>query len=58
MGRKVAATKEGNDAEIKTLQYLRDYKTGTEDELYVVGGERHVLRKLKDRGLVVELTSN
>ncbi|KKL03930.1 hypothetical protein LCGC14_2621240, partial [marine sediment metagenome] len=45
LGKKVASTKEGDDEEMRTLQYLRENKTGTDSELEVVGGEGYVLRR-------------
>jgi len=57
LGKKVASTKEGDDEEMRTLQYLRENKTGTDSELEVVGGEGYVLRRLKRRGLVREVTT-
>lgn len=47
----------GGDAdEMRILAYLRDNKTATDDQLDVVG-ERWLVRRLKQRGLLKELTS-
>ena len=57
LGKKVAGTKEGGDAEMRVLQFLKENRTGTEDELEVAGGERWILRGLQKRGLILELTT-
>lgn len=57
LGKKIASAKSGNDEEMRVLQFLRDNRTGTEDELQIAGGERYVMRKLTKQGLVRELTS-
>ena len=57
LGKKIASTKEGGDEEMRVLQFLRENRTGTDGELEVVGGEGYVLRRLKDRGLIQELTT-
>ena len=58
LGRKVSATHEGGSEELKVLHYLRDNKTATDDEIEINCGGRWTLRKLKERGLVIELTSS
>jgi hypothetical protein len=56
LGKKVTRTLDGtNSEEMRILNYLRDYKTATDDELDKVG-ERWVVRRLKSRGLIKELT--
>lgn len=57
LGRRVASTHEGSDDEMRVLHYLRDNKTATDDEIEVACGGRWALRKLKSRGLIIELTS-
>lgn len=57
LGRKVTVDRTGGSEEMKVLQFLRENKTATSDELEVVGGERYVLRRLKSRGLITELTT-
>jgi len=57
LGKRVAGTKEGGDAEIRVLQFLKENRTGTEDELEVAGGERWILRGLEREGLITELTT-
>ena len=57
LGKKVASTKEGSNEEMGILQFLRESRTGTEDELEVVGGESYILRRLKSQGLIQELTT-
>lgn len=57
LGRDVTRDPRGGDDETRVLQYLRNNKTGTEDQLEVVGGERWILRRLKGQGLVKELTT-
>ena len=56
IGRKVTKTTEGSSDEMRVLNYLRDNKTATEDQLDIVA-ERWVVRSLKRRGLVKELTT-
>jgi len=56
LGKKVTRNFDGaNSDEMRILNYLRDYKTATDDELDKVG-ERWVVRRLKSRGLIKELT--
>ncbi len=57
VGRRVSATHEGGGEELKVLHYLRDNKTATDDEIEINCGGKWTLRKLKERGLVTELTS-
>jgi hypothetical protein len=57
LGRKVASTHDGSSEELKVLQFLRDNKTATDDEIEINCGGRWTLRRLRERGLVVELTS-
>lgn len=57
LGKKIAVTKDGSDEEMRVLQFLRENRTGTEDELSIVGGERYILKRLKGQGLVRELTT-
>lgn len=57
LGRRIALTKEGSTPELAVLHYLSDNRTATESELAPLGGERWVLRKLEQRGLVMELTT-
>ena len=40
---------------MKVLNFLRENKTSTEDELECVGSERWILRRLEERGLIQEL---
>ena len=55
---KIAAKRDsGDDEESRVLSFLRQEQTATDDELEVVGGESYVMRQLKERGLVKELTS-
>lgn len=57
LGRKVTRNWDGTDSnEMRVLNYLRDNKTATDDQLSVAGG-RWVVRTLKRRGLIKELTS-
>lgn len=57
LGRKIASTHSGHSHESKVLQYLRDNKTATDDEIEINCGGTWTIRKLKERGLIVELTS-
>ena len=56
LGKKMASSRWENTDEFRVLSYLKDNKTGTDSELDVIGG-RHILRKLRDRGLIKELTT-
>ena len=56
LGKKVTASRSDNSDEMKVLQFLRENKTATDDELSVIG-EGWVVRRLRDRGLVKELTT-
>ena len=56
LGKKVTRSMDGSGDEMRVLNYLRDNKTATDDQLDVVG-ERWVVRGLKKRGLVKELTN-
>lgn len=57
LGNKIASTKYEDSDRFRVLSYLKDNKTATAEELDVVGGGRHILRGLKQRGLVRELTT-
>jgi len=58
LGRRVTKDYTGEgDSEMKILNFLRENHTATEDELEVVGGERWMLRRLEERGLIRELTN-
>ena len=56
LGKRVASTKIDSSEEGKVLGFLSNNKTGTEDELDVIGG-RYIVRKLVKEGLVKELTT-
>lgn len=43
--------------ELRVLEYLKANRSASEDQLEIVGGERWVLRRLKSRGLITELTT-
>ncbi len=53
----MSSTHEGGSEELKVLHYLRDNKNATDDEIEINCGGRWTLRKLKERGLVTELTT-
>lgn len=57
LGRRVSKSHEGSSEELKVLHYLRDSKTATDDEIEINCGGKWTLRRLKERGLVTELTS-
>ena len=57
LGRKVSSSHEGNTDELRVIHYLKDNKTATDDEVEINCGGKWALRKLKERGLVTELTS-
>ena len=56
VGRRITRDLNGSSDEIRILNYLRDNKTATDDQLDVVG-ERWVVNSLKGRGLIKELTN-
>lgn len=56
LGVKAALRGEGPIDEVKVLQYIRENRTATEDELSVIAGDGYLTRKLKREGLVEELT--
>lgn len=56
LGKKITRNMDGDNEEMRVLNYLRDNKTATDDQLDVVA-ERWVVRSLKQRGLVKELTN-
>ncbi|KKL82221.1 hypothetical protein LCGC14_1986960 [marine sediment metagenome] len=56
LGKKVTYRESGTSSdEMQVLNYLRDNRTATDDQLDVVG-ERWLVKRLKKRGLVKELT--
>lgn len=57
LGSKVAATKYEDSDRFKILAFLREHKTGTMEELSIVG-DRHIVRQLIRKGLVKELTTD
>ena len=56
LGKRVARDKIGTDEEFKCLQYLKENRTATSDELDLVAGG-YVVNRLIRQGLVKELTS-
>ena len=56
LGRRIASTKDGSDEETRVLQFIKENRAVTDDELEVIGGESYMVRHLKERGLVKELT--
>ena len=42
--------------ELRVLEYLKENHSASDDQLSVIGGERYILRQLKRRGLITELT--
>lgn len=56
LGKKVTHSVDADSDEMRVLNYLRDNKTATDDQLDVVG-ERWIVRRLKRRGLIKELTN-
>ena len=57
VGKRIASSKEGANDELKVLQFLKENRTGMEDELEVVGGDRYIMKKLVRENLVRELTT-
>ena len=55
LGKKVTRNMDGGSDEMRILNYLRDNKTATDDQLDTVG-ERWLVRGLKKRVLIKELT--
>lgn len=56
VGKRASRLGLGDSDELKILDYLKNYKTATGDQLDSVG-ERWMVKKLKDDGLVKELTN-
>jgi hypothetical protein len=56
LGKKMVDTKSEQTDEFRVLSHIRNNRTATDTELEVIGGERFVMRKLVERGLVKELT--
>lgn len=56
LGKRIASTKDGSDESLRVLQFIKENRTVTDSELEVVGGESYIVRHLKERGLVKELT--
>ena len=44
--------------ELKVLEYLKENHSASDDQLSIVGGERYILRGMKNRGLITELTTS
>ena len=57
LGKRIASTRDGDDEELRVLQFLKSNKTATDSELEVAGGERYTIRQLVSRGLIKELTT-
>jgi len=57
LGKRIAKTKTGDTSEYRILQFLRENRTGTDDELDIVGGDRYTLKKMEERNLIKELTT-
>lgn len=59
LGKQVAKSGEDgkNPEEMAILKYLRSHKTADDDEIEVNCGNRWLLRGLKRRGLIQELTA-
>ena len=58
LGRRVARKGNwDNNEELEMLKYLRRHKTASDDELEINCGGAWALRHLKNKGLVVELTT-
>lgn len=56
LGRKIASTRDGTSDELRVLQHIKENRTATDDELDVVS-ERYIVRGLKEKGLIKELTT-
>ncbi len=46
-----------NGDELRILSYLQENRSASDDQLEIVGGERWLLRGMKKRGLIRELTT-
>ena len=53
----MARSHEGSDEESNVLYFLLENKRATADEIEINCGGKWTLRKLKERGLVMELTT-
>lgn len=58
-GKRVARSdsEEANPEEMEVLKYLRSHKTASDDEIEINCGNKWVLRGLKKRRLIKELTA-
>ncbi len=56
LGRKIAKTKNGDDEELKVLQFMKERKTVTNSELDGFS-ESYIVKHLIREGLVKKLTS-
>ncbi len=56
LGKRVTRNMDGGTEEMRVLNYLRDNKSATDDQLDIVG-DRATVRLLKKRGLIKELTN-
>jgi hypothetical protein len=55
LGKRATSNRTGDEEELKVLDYLRNNVDATDNQLDTVG-ERYLVRRLKERGLVKELT--
>jgi len=54
-GKRVLRDSSLSEDELRILQYVKDNKTASSDQLEVVGGEGWLVRSLKRRHLIKEL---
>ena len=56
IGRKISS-KDGDEAEMRVIRFLKENKSSTDTELEVVGAEGYILKRMVKSGLIKELTT-
>ena len=57
LGKRACRESSVDGDELRVLEYLKENHSASGDQLEIAGGERWVLRRLKKRGLITELTT-
>ena len=57
LGKRIVSDRSGSSDELRVLDYLAENRTGTDDQLEVVGGDRFMIKDMMGRGLIRELTT-
>ena len=56
-GRKVCRDQSLDGDEMKIIEYLKDNKSASDDQLEIIGGSRWLLRSMEGNHLIKELTA-